>query len=88
MPSKEKKPPRVCEHVNLAVICKDCASPVDPRQFEHDQGPRNEKLEKDGMTKIIEIPVEQTIRIDGLDRDFVPVFDVQKGDVIVLYRKK
>lgn len=89
-----------CDHLNIGqtiisgqevAICKDCNDPVDMKQFEAAKDPATELLPfiKNGkeIIKVVQYNVESTVKLPKLD-PFFPVFGLQNGDIVVIYRPK
>lgn len=94
MRSKKSK----CEHLNAetrvisgqsVVVCKDCASHVDPSAFEIPVPTTPKPVPvagKDGEV-VFQGKVGKPIDIPGVGAPFVPVFGLKSGDDITIIRK-
>jgi hypothetical protein len=91
-----------CEHLNvetkklegvMMAVCKDCMKSVDPNEFEANEALKAERAGQpetanpDGLRKVGTVSVSGLVDVKEVGAPFFPVFNVKKGDLILILRK-
>jgi hypothetical protein len=79
------------------AVCKDCGKSVNPEEFDKTASTRNAPIpappagpgdrSTEGLDRVFDTLVSDLVSVPGLEKPFFPLFNVKKGDLIIVLRE-